>query len=69
MRFKEGDRVMFLGAPEHDSDSILYSREDSLIPMQVYIVVRQTVHSDRISLKRRAYWHRNKYFQKVEGKL
>jgi len=69
MSFKVGDKVMFLGASEQDSDSILYGREDSLIPMKVYTVVRQAVHSDRISLKRKAYWHRNKYFQKVEEGL
>ena len=65
MNLQPGDKVMFLGASEQDSDSILYGREDSLIPMKVYTVVRQAVHSDRINLKRKAYWHRNKYFLKV----
>jgi len=69
MRFKVGDKVMFLGVPEDPAYYAYAARSDFLIPMRVYTVLLVAWETDRIKLKEKAHWHLSRFFQKVEGKL
>jgi len=69
MRFKVGDKVMFLGVPEDPAYYAYAPRSDSLIPMQVYTVSLVNWEATTIKLEGKAYWQLSRFFQKVEGNL
>jgi len=60
VRFKKGDKVMFLGIFDHNLAWELWARDDDLIPMAVY-----EVEYSPLRLKGKRYPYIGRYFQKI----
>jgi len=69
MGFKKGDKVMFLGILDKASCYTYPVKEDSLIPMKIYIVKQIKPVLNVIELEGKLYWHPSRFFQKVEEEL
>jgi len=70
MRFKKGDKVMFLRYSldgEMPPSSINWARKAGLNLMQIYEIKR--VYNKSILLEDKEYWHNAGLFQKVEEGL
>jgi len=63
LKFKEGDRIQFLGILDHDAIWEDWARKDGLVPLGVYIA---HLVEDVLYLRGSKFCYFEKYFQKIE---